>query len=234
MNAKNAAPLIVTLPTIAAVTPPLIIGAAICYGGCRLLKWLDMDNCMAEFLGMSDDADKEHRRNEAEVMPVPTPRASTLDTPSAPRAPAASPRPALVIPSVSGGNSVQNTSIPQYSGGIPNVTPHTPPHTPAAPPVMPSTPSVPSMSASMPSAIPAMNIVTQVPLPPPPQKKFITREDVASIFQRGARALSRTTAVAALKNLGFGKSAAYDALSEGGRFSAWLQFAPDGIITWKS
>ena len=42
-------------------------------------------------------------------------------------------------------------------------------------------------------------------------------------------ALTRTAAVAALKNLGFGKSAAYDALSADGRFSAWLQFAPDGI-----
>jgi hypothetical protein len=36
----------------------------------------------------------------------------------------------------------------------------------------------------------------------------------------------------ALKKLGFGKTAAYDALSEDGRFSAWLQYAPDGIITW--
>jgi hypothetical protein len=36
----------------------------------------------------------------------------------------------------------------------------------------------------------------------------------------------------ALKNLGFGKSAAYAALTPAGRFSTWLQFAPDGIITW--
>jgi hypothetical protein len=69
-------------------------------------------------------------------------------------------------------------------------------------------------------------------IPPPIKKKFVTREDMANIFQRGARALTRTAAVAALKMLGFGKTAAYDALSEDGRFSAWLQFAPDGIITW--
>jgi hypothetical protein len=36
-----------------------------------------------------------------------------------------------------------------------------------------------------------------------------------------------------LKSLGFGKSAAYEALAMNGRFAPWLQFAPDGIITWK-
>jgi hypothetical protein len=35
-----------------------------------------------------------------------------------------------------------------------------------------------------------------------------------------------------LKKLGFGKTAAYAALTPNGRFSTWLQFAPDGIITW--
>jgi hypothetical protein len=74
--------------------------------------------------------------------------------------------------------------------------------------------------------------VVQTP-PPPIKKKFVRREDLAAVFQRGARALTRTAAVAALKNLGFGKTAAYDALLEDGRFSAWLHFASDGIITWK-
>jgi len=69
-------------------------------------------------------------------------------------------------------------------------------------------------------------------IPPPIKKKFVTREDMANIFQRGARALTRTAAVAALKMLGFGKTAAYDALSEDGRFSDWLDFAPNEIITW--
>jgi hypothetical protein len=44
---------------------------------------------------------------------------------------------------------------------------------------------------------------------------------------------TRTGAVAALKSLGFGRTAAYDALSADGRFASWLQVAPDGIITWK-
>ncbi|HTX21603.1 MAG TPA: hypothetical protein VMD27_07085 [Candidatus Aquilonibacter sp.] len=55
---------------------------------------------------------------------------------------------------------------------------------------------------------------------------------MAAIFQNGARALTRPEAVAALKKLGFSKSAAYAALTPDGRFSAWLQFAPDGVITW--
>ena len=57
--------------------------------------------------------------------------------------------------------------------------------------------------------------------------------DLMRIFS-GATVMMRKSAVAALKNLGYGKTAAYDALSPDGRFSAWLQFAPDGIITWKS
>jgi hypothetical protein len=57
-------------------------------------------------------------------------------------------------------------------------------------------------------------------------------QDLVAVFQRGARALTRKAAVAVLKNMGFGKSATYEALSANGRFSTWLQFAPDGIITW--
>jgi len=142
-------------------------------------------------------------------------------------APSAPERPAL-RPLISAGNSAQNRISPSHSGGISNVTQHTP----AAPPVMASTPSGPSVSVSIPSAIPAMKIAPQVPLPQPSKRKFVTREDVADAFQHGARAQTRTAAVAALKRLGFGKTAAYDALLENGKFSAWLQFAPDGIITW--
>jgi hypothetical protein len=72
-----------------------------------------------------------------------------------------------------------------------------------------------------------------LPIPPPPIKnKFITREDMAAAFHHGARTLTRTNAVAALKTLGFGKTAAYAALTSDGRFADWLQFAPDGLITW--
>jgi hypothetical protein len=66
----------------------------------------------------------------------------------------------------------------------------------------------------------------------PDVKKFITRADIAAIFENGKRAMSRTAAVTALQRLGFGKSAAYAALSPGGRFSSWLSCAPDGIISW--
>lgn len=186
MNAKQTAPLIVTLPAIAAAAPPLIIGGAIFVGAVYLLEWL-----------MSDD-DKEKK-------PESVPASTT---------PALAARPALVIPSNSGGKS--------------NVTP---------------APSEPSVSASAivrassafvlppPPSIPAVKTAPQIPLPT--QKKFIARKDMAKVFNGGARALTRTAAVAALKSLGFGKTAAYDALLENGRFSAWLQFAPDGIIAWK-
>ena len=89
-----------------------------------------------------------------------------------------------------------------------------------------------------PLSVPPVPVVVAIPkiaaqAPPPPiKKKFVTREAMATAFQRGARALSRQDAVAALKNLGFRKTAAYAALSEDGRFAPWLQFAPDGIITW--
>ena len=82
-------------------------------------------------------------------------------------------------------------------------------------------------------ATPVPSAPTEVFAPPPPIKKpGISREDVANVFQRGARTLTRPAAVAALKKLGFGKTAAYAALSPDGRFADWLQFAPDGTITW--
>jgi hypothetical protein len=88
-------------------------------------------------------------------------------------------------------------------------------------------PFIPQVSVALVPTIP----VTQTQ-PSQIKKKFVTRNDLATVFQRGARALTRTAAVAALKNVGFGKSAAYAALTPDGRFSAWLQFTPDGIITW--
>jgi len=122
---------------------------------------------------------------------------------------------------------------------IPAETPAKPAavHVPSAsrvivpPPAVPSVPKVTAF-APVPAAVTVPKIVTQAPPPPPIKKKFVTREDLANIFQRGARALTRTAAVAALKKLGFGKTAAYAALTPNGRFSTWLQFAPDGIITW--
>jgi hypothetical protein len=57
---------------------------------------------------------------------------------------------------------------------------------------------------------------------------------MGGILNNGGRKLDRKAAVAALKARGFGKSAAYEALAMDGRFAPWLQYAPDGIISWKS
>jgi hypothetical protein len=97
---------------------------------------------------------------------------------------------------------------------------------PAAPPVPPSVPPVSAASAMFPAT---GSLPVKRPLPS--NGRAITREDLAAVFN-GARGLTRTAAVSALKALGFGKTAAYAALSPDGRFSAWLQCAPDGIITW--
>jgi len=45
--------------------------------------------------------------------------------------------------------------------------------------------------------------------------------------------MTRHDAVAALHALGFGKAAAYKALSTDGRFAEFLQVAPDGLMEWK-
>lgn len=98
----------------------------------------------------------------------------------------------------------------------------------------PAIPAVAKIAAPVPApaAVIVPKIIAQAPLPSPMKKKSVTRADMATIFQHGARTFTRTAAVSALKSLGFGKTAAYAALSPDGRFSAWLQFAPDGIIGW--
>lgn len=81
-------------------------------------------------------------------------------------------------------------------------------------------------------------LTDEIPLPkypaqcsPTTKRKRIRRNQMESIFRHGE--LTLTEAVSALKSLGFGKSAAYEALSSNGQFSAWLQFAADGMISWK-
>jgi len=151
----------------------------------------------------SDDKEKKPEALPASATSAPAP-----------------PRPALVIPPASGGNPPQNRSIPPVSGGKPNI-----PFTPSL-----SAPASSKIPVPPPSVIPVVKIQPEIPAPA--QKKFITREDAAKIFN-GGRGLTRKSAVSALKALGFGKTAAYEALAINGRFAPWLQFASDGIITWK-
>jgi hypothetical protein len=150
----------------------------------------------------------------------------TVSTSAAPECPASR------VPPVSGWNTTEDRPIPANSGGKPNVPPAQSVRTSATVPVM-SAPATPKIPAFNPAAmIPAIKNPPQIPLPPP--KKIITREHIATIFNNGTRKLNRKAAVAALKALGFRKTAAYEALAINGRFAPWLQFAPDGIITWKS
>jgi hypothetical protein len=132
--------------------------------------------------------------------------------------------------------AAESVAFRQIPAEIPAVKPPPAPPRPAPRPVVP--PAVvqpaPRVSAPVPApaVVPVIKNTVQVP-PPPIKKKFVTREDLATVFNRGTRSLTRTAAVAALKRLGFGRTAAYAALTPDGRFSAWLQLAPDGIITWK-
>jgi hypothetical protein len=104
-----------------------------------------------------------------------------------------------------------------------------PKNVPVVPPV--SIPATPKISAPVP--IPVVPISEDLPQSSPSQKwRIVLREDLAQIFQHGARSLYRIDAVTKLQNLGFCKTAAYEALSPDGRFASWLQIAPDGIITW--
>ncbi len=96
-----------------------------------------------------------------------------------------------------------------------------------------SVPPVPRISAPIfvPFFVPITQSIGQTP-PLPHKRNIITREDMAGVFQHGTSRLTRKEAVEILNSFGFGQTAAYEALLEDGRFSDWLQFAQDGIITW--
>ena len=105
---------------------------------------------------------------------------------------------------------------------------------PAIPPA-----EYPPISASLTAEIPhPSQLLPAISANIPPEKlplvakKIISRADMATIFENGQRSMTRNEAVSALKQLGYGKTAAYSALSEYGRFSAWLIFGSDGIISW--
>jgi len=94
-------------------------------------------------------------------------------------------------------------------------------------PVRPSPVNSAPVQPAAPVAKPASPVSPQLA-----RKRIISRADMATIFDAGKRCQSRLSAVAALKRLGFGKTAAYSATAPDGRFSAWLVFASDGIIYW--
>jgi hypothetical protein len=102
-------------------------------------------------------------------------------------------------------------------------------------------PIIPPTSFPTASKIPSLKVILadpildDLPLNMPSQKRrVVLREDLARIFQHGARSLYRIEAVTELQKLGFGKTAAYETLSPQGRFATWLKIAPDGIIAWKT
>ena len=106
-------------------------------------------------------------------------------------------------------------------------------HSAPAPVFPPAVAPVPKVSAPVPAP---QKIAAQIP-PPPVKKKFVTREDLATVFHQGARGLTRTAAVAALKRLGFGKTAAYDGTIRGRTFfrlaairAGWNNYL-DGSLT---
>ena len=175
MNSKQ------TIPAIAKIAPPLLLGVVI---------FLAVKSLFSD-----DDAEKkpettpantepENRRKEAETTPT---NHTFREIPAKP------------------------SIVPVYSALVP-----------IFPPV-----NIPASVAK-----PVIKSVAQTTLPPL-KKNFVTRKILANVFDHGARTLTRKDAVTALNHLGFGKTEAYAALSENGRFSAWLQFTPDGIIAWR-
>lgn len=89
-------------------------------------------------------------------------------------------------------------------------------------------------STPSPESAKALKIVPPDPQPPfTDYRRAVTREDLLAIFGNGSRSLTRQAAVAVFKQFGFGKTAAYKALSMDGRYASLLEFAPDGTISWK-
>jgi hypothetical protein len=89
----------------------------------------------------------------------------------------------------------------------------------------------PKPAAVPPNGVPPAPVVN-APLPPKatPTAKRVRREDVAEVLEYGARRMTKQEAVAALQTLGFGKTAAYNALSQTGRFADFLHHTPTGLL----
>ncbi len=207
MNPKQVVQAAPALVSLAAIAPPVVIGGLIGLGIVFVLK--------AIF-----DSDKE---KQPEAMPAkPEAEASRKPAETAVFRPiqAAIPaKPVAVAPVLS---APRPASVPVQ------------PAKPAPAASVKTIPKIPSIQIPPPVVPPVSVPSAPVPAKPPSvAKKLITRKDLAAIFENGKKTLARSAAVAALRRLGFGKSAAYAALSPDGRFSTWLTIAPDGIISWK-
>lgn len=101
-------------------------------------------------------------------------------------------------------------------------------NTPAAaeaPKLAPDVPLPTAIAAPAPSPAPVSNS--------PARATRVLRDGLAEALAYGARSMTRQEAVAALQVLGFGKTAAYKALSPDGRFADLLTHTPDGLIEWR-
>jgi hypothetical protein len=197
-----------TIPVIAKIAPPLLIGVAVFLALKEIFSGEDTEKKSETTPTKSQT---ENLRKEAEipifrVIPAEIPvKPVTVPVPSA--------RVPVVVPPSPVPSALKITSIFSQVSAVPATK------TPAPVPI--------------PVIVPIVKTIVQT-IPLSVTKKFVTRADLATVFHYGKQPLTRTAAVAALKSLGFGKTAAYAALSPDGRFSAWLHCTPDGIITWKS
>ena len=97
-------------------------------------------------------------------------------------------------------------------------------------PVVTGRPSAPHV------ALPARPGTVQAAAPQTAEPKFsgwapkVKREDLAAIFENGAKRLTRKEAVAALISRGVKKTTAYHTLRDGGRFSNLLEMGADGLL----
>jgi hypothetical protein len=91
----------------------------------------------------------------------------------------------------------------------------------------------PSAPLPLPEPKPLPSVAPVAPPNAATSANRVRREDVAEALKFGAHPVMRQEAVAALQRLGFRKTAAYNALSESGRFSHLIAFTSDGFIEWK-
>jgi hypothetical protein len=191
-----------SIPAIAKLAPPILVITLIYLAIKEIFSAKDTENKPET---APTNTETENPRKEVESLvfrPIPAEIPSKLKLHSAP------------VPVVVPSNSIPSA----FKGFVPPVSRVVIPPVSAAP-----------MAKNPAPGVSSAKITAKIP---PKNRQFITEEHLTVIFKNGARSLDRKTAVAALHSLGFGKTAAYEALSPDGRFSACLNCTPDGIISW--